>query len=61
MGPLTSVLFELMLSLNRSDHHVYRLTEYVESLEQAHFSVAQVIDVSTPSAPTKILIARKEV
>jgi len=60
-GPLPSVLFELMLALNRSNHHVYRLAEYIESLEQAHFYVAQVIDVSIPSDPTKIIIARKEV
>ena len=60
-SPLTSALFELMLSLTRSEHHVYRLAEYIKFLEQAGFSIAHVMDVSTPSDPTKIMIARKEV
>jgi len=59
-GPLTSVLFDLMLAIRGSEHRLYSLEEYVHLLEGANFSVTQVLDLSTPTDPSKILIAKKE-
>lgn len=60
-GPLTSVLFDLMLSIMRSEHGVYTLREYIDSLERAGFSVTRILDISKPSDPTKIIVAKKRV
>lgn len=60
-APLTSVLFDLMLSLLRSEHSVCTLTEYLDSLEKAGFTGEHVLDISIPSDPTKIIVARKRV
>lgn len=58
-GPLVSVLFEVMLSTIGSEHHVYSLNEYTANLSEAGFSITKTIDISTPSDPTQIIIAKK--
>lgn len=58
-APLTSVLFDLMLATMKSEHHVSTVKEYVNSFEEAGFSVAHIIDIATPADPTKILVAKK--
>ncbi|MEW6104508.1 MAG: methyltransferase dimerization domain-containing protein [bacterium] len=58
-APLVSVLFDLMLSIRRSDHHVCTLGEYIDWLGKANLSITRVIDIFTPSDPTKIIVAKK--
>ncbi|MGB2842750.1 MAG: methyltransferase [Halobacteriota archaeon] len=58
-SPLTSVLFDFMLAMMRSEHRVYTLGEYIHLLEAAGFSIAQILDISSPQDPTKIIIAKK--
>lgn len=59
-SPLTSVLFDFMLAMMRSEHRVYTLGEYIHLLEDSGFSITQILDISSPQDPTKIIIAKKE-
>ncbi len=59
-SPLTSVLFDFMLAMRRSEHRVYTLGEYIRLLDAAGFSITRILDISYPQDPTKILIAKKE-
>lgn len=58
-SPLTSVLFDFMLAMTRSEHRVYTLGEYTHLLEAAGFSIARILDISSPQDPTKIIVAKK--
>jgi len=58
-SPLTSVLFDFMLALMRSEHRVYTLVEYTHLLEAAGFAITQILDISSPQDPTKIIVAKK--
>jgi SAM-dependent methyltransferase len=60
-APLTSVLFDLMLSIYGSEHRVCTLSEYISSIEKAGFSIVWVIDISTSLDPAKIIVAKKGV
>jgi len=59
-SPLTSVLFDFMLTMTRSEHRVYTLGEYIHHLEEVGFYIARILDISSPQDPTKIIIAKKE-
>ena len=59
-SPLTSVLFDFMLAMMRSEHRVYTLGEYIHLLNAAGFSITRILDISSPQDPTKIIIAKKE-
>lgn len=59
-SPLTSVLFDFMLAMMRSEHRVYTLGEYIRLLDAAGFSSTRILDISSPQDPTKIIIAKKE-
>jgi len=59
-SPLTSVLFDFMLAMMRSEHRVYTLGEYIHLLEATGFSITRILDLSSPQDPTKIIVARKE-
>ena len=58
-SPLTSVLFDFMLAMRRSEHRVYTLGEYIHLLNAAGFSSTRILDISYPQDPTKIIIAKK--
>ena len=58
-SPLTSVLFDFMLTMTRSEHRVYTLGEYIHLLEAAGFSITRILDISSPQDPTKIIVAKK--
>jgi 2-polyprenyl-3-methyl-5-hydroxy-6-metoxy-1,4-benzoquinol methylase len=58
-SPLTSVLFDFMLAMRRSEHRVYTLGEYIHMLDAAGFSSTRILDISCPQDPTKIIIAKK--
>lgn len=58
-SPLTSVLFDFMLAMRRSEHRVYTLGEYLHLLDAAGFSSTRILDISYPQDPTKIIIAKK--
>lgn len=58
-SPLTSVLFDFMLAMMRSEHRVYTLGEYIHLLNAAGFSITRILDISSPQDPTKIIIAKK--
>ncbi len=58
-SPLTSVLFDFMLAMMRSEHRVYTLGEYIHLLEAAGFHIDQILDISSPQDPTKIIVAKK--
>jgi precorrin-6B methylase 2 len=58
-SPLTSVLFDFMLAMMRSEHRVYTLGEYIHLLEATGFSITQILDISSPQDPTKIIVAKK--
>jgi len=58
-SPLTSVLFDFMLAMMRSEHRVYTLGEYIHLLEDTGFSITQILDISSPQDPTKIIVAKK--
>lgn len=60
-APPTSVIFDLMLSLRGGDwHHIYTGGEYVELLEGAGFSDIRVLDVSSQTSPSVLIIGNKE-
>jgi 2-polyprenyl-3-methyl-5-hydroxy-6-metoxy-1,4-benzoquinol methylase len=58
-SPLTSVLFDFMLAMMRSEHRVYTLGEYIHLLEDTGFSITQILDISSPQDPTKVIVAKK--
>lgn len=58
-SPLTSVLFDFMLAMMRSEHRVYTLGEYIHLLEAAGFYITRILDISSPQDPTKIIVAKK--
>jgi len=58
-SPLTSVLFDLKLSLRGKEHFIYTKNEYIDLLKEAGFNVPEVIDISTPSSPSVIVVAKK--
>lgn len=57
VSPLTSVLFDFKMAVGGSDHPVRTLEGYSEVLEAAGFSVDDVLDISVPHDPAKIMIA----
>ncbi|MEA2032265.1 MAG: methyltransferase [Euryarchaeota archaeon] len=59
-SPLTSVLFDFMLAMMRSEHRVYTLGEYIRLLEATGFSITRILDISSPQDPTKIIVAKKK-
>ena len=59
-SPLTSVLFDFMLAMMRSEHRVYTLGEYIRLLEATGFHIDQILDISSPQDPTKIIVAKKK-
>lgn len=56
-----SKLFDLKLSLQGDRHYIYTETEYIELLEEVGFSSIRVLDISSSSSPSAIIIGRKEV
>ena len=59
-APLTSVLFDLMLSLRGDWHHIYTENEYTELLQKAGFSDVRTLDISSQTNPSVIIIGNKE-
>ncbi|GAH24201.1 unnamed protein product, partial [marine sediment metagenome] len=51
--------FDFMLAMMRSEHRVYTLGEYIHLLEDTGFSITQILDISSPQDPTKIIVAKK--
>ena len=60
-APPTSVLFDLKLSLWGDRHHIYTESEYIELLKSAEFSNVRVLDISSQTSPSVIIIGNKEV
>ncbi|WP_135612699.1 methyltransferase [Methanococcoides sp. AM1] len=60
-APPTSVLFDLNLSLRGDMHHIYTENECVELLENAQFSNVRVLDISSQTSPSMLIIGDKEV
>lgn len=58
-SPLTSVLFDFMLAMMRSEHYVHTLSEYIALLKESGFTIARIMDISTQQDPTKIIVAKK--
>jgi hypothetical protein len=48
-----------MLAMMRSEHRVYTLGEYIHLLEDTGFSITQILDISSPQDPTKVIVAKK--
>jgi len=60
-GPVTTVLWDLMVSLQNSfPFYTYNDEEFVSILEEAGFSRIEVFDTSTASKPSRIIVSRKE-
>jgi len=60
-GPVTTVLWDLMVSLQNSfPFYTYNDKEFVSILEEAGFSRIEVFDTSTASKPSCIIVSRKE-
>ena len=61
-GPVTTVLWDLMVSLsNNFPFYTYNDEEFISILKEAGFSRIEVFDTSTASKPSRIIISRKEV
>ncbi|WP_305063902.1 methyltransferase [Methanococcoides sp.] len=60
-APPTSVLFDLNLSLRGDMHHIYTESECIELLENAQFSNVRVLDISSQTSPSVLIIGDKEV
>ena len=60
-APIVSVLFDLKLSLQGDRHYIYTENEYIELLQEVGFSSTRVLDISSSSSPSAIIIGRKEV
>lgn len=60
-APPTSVLFDLNLSLRGDMHHIYTKNECVELLENAQFSNVRVLDMTSETSPSVLIIGDKEV
>jgi len=60
-APPTSVLFDLMLSLRGDWHHIYTEDEYIELLRDAGFSNVRLLDISSQTSPSALIIGNKEV
>ena len=59
-GPLVSVLFDLKLSLRGDRHYIYTEKEYIELLQEVGFSSIRVLDISSSSSPSVIIMGKKE-
>ena len=59
--PPTSVLFDLMLSLRGDWHHIYTEDEYIKLLRDAGFSNVRLLDISSQTSPSALIIGNKEV
>jgi predicted nicotinamide N-methyase len=57
-APLTSVLFDLNLS-RRGDSHIYTESECIGLLENARFSNVRVLDISSQTSPSVLIIGDK--
>ncbi len=60
-APLTSVLFDLMLSLRGDWHHIYTENEYIELLQEAGFLNIRTLDISSQTSPSVLIIGDKVV
>ncbi len=59
-APITTVLFDLMMSLNESFRsYIFTDSEFAEIVTQAGFENIEMLDISSNSKPSKILTARK--
>lgn len=59
-SPVTTVLFDLMLSLNGSfQSHIFTDAEFTGFLAEMDFKDIETVNISTPAKPSKIIIARK--
>ncbi len=59
--PATTVLWDLTLSLMRNPaFYTYSNEEFSDILKESGFSKIELFDISTPSKPSKIIVARKE-
>ncbi|HDN65044.1 MAG TPA: methyltransferase domain-containing protein [Methanosarcinales archaeon] len=59
-APPTSVLFDLMLSLRGDWHHIYTEDEYTELLRDAGFSNVRLLDISSQTSPSALIIGNKD-
>ena len=55
----TLATWNLWLSVLGFPHHVYTTEEFVELLKQKKFSDVQMIDITAPEDPSRIVIAKK--
>jgi SAM-dependent methyltransferase len=59
--PTTTVLWDLTLSLmGNPAFYTYSNEEFSDILKEAGFSKIELFDISTPSKPSKIIVARKD-
>jgi hypothetical protein len=59
-SPIVSVLFDLKLSLRGDRHYIYTEKEYIELLQEVGFSSIRVLDISSSSSPSVIIMGKKE-
>ena len=59
-APSTSVLFDLMLSLRGDWHHIYTEDEYFKLIRDAGFSNVRLLDISSQTSPSALIIGNKE-
>lgn len=57
--PPTTVLWEFRLALGYGYHYVYDNKEYCAILEELGFSSIEILDISSETKPSSIVIARK--
>ena len=60
-APIVSVLFDLKLSLQGDRHYIYTENEYIGLLQEVGFTSTRVLDISSSSSPSAIIIGMKEV
>lgn len=60
-SPMTTVLWDLMVSmLGSPSFYTHTNEEFIRVLKEAGFKRIELIDISTPSKPSRIIMARKE-
>ncbi|MDD2835757.1 MAG: class I SAM-dependent methyltransferase [Methanothrix sp.] len=59
MSDSSAVLFDLMFSLSGTGGVVYSSADFCRLLGSAGFTIVQVDDISSPSSPSKIIMAKK--
>lgn len=58
--PITTVLWDLMVSLlGNLPFYTYTNEEFIELLKEMGFKGVKLFDISTPSKPSRIVVARK--